>query len=174
MVQKVLVVDATTSLASELTPNTTSAGVGDAGKLVALNASGVLDSTLLPPGLGVTTKVFPATEALAAGALVNIFSSSGTPSVRNANGTNATKPAHAIVLSAVTSGANATVYYGPALVTGLSGLTIGATHYLGTTAGTITATAPSATGNLMQPVGIADSTTELAFEVTPNGGVIRG
>jgi hypothetical protein len=172
--QKVLVVDPTTSFDKELTPNTTSAGATDAGKLIALNGSGVLDSTLLPPGLGITSKTFPASEALAAGALVNIWSSSGTPSIRNANATDATKPAHGVVLAAVASAGTATVYYGPVLVTGLSGLTIGAPVYLGSTAGTATSTAPTATGSYLQTVGVADSATELAFETNTYGGVIRG
>jgi hypothetical protein len=172
--QKVLVVDPTTSFDKELTPNTTSAGATDAGKLIALNGSGVLDSTLFPPGLGITAKTFPASEALAAGALVNIWSNAGVPSVRNANATDATKPAVGVVLAAYASGATATIYYGPVLVAGLSGLTVGAVHFLGITAGTVTATAPSATGNYMQAVGVADSATELAFETSPGGGVIRG
>ena len=172
--QKILIVDPTTGFEKELTPNIVSAGVSDAGKVIALNTSGVLDTTLFPAGIGQTSKVFPASEALAAGALVNIYSNAGVPNVRNANGTDATKPAHGIVIAAVASLANATVYYGPTLVAGLSGLTIGATHYLGLTAGTVTPTQPTATGNLAQPVGIADSATELAFSTSPNSGIIRG
>ena len=171
-VQKILIIDPATSLDAELTPNTTSAGAADAGKIPALNASGVIDITMLPPGVGAATQTFPATEALAAGALVNIWSSGGTPSVRNANATDATKPCNGIVLSAYASAATATVYFPTALVTGLSGLTIGGRVYLGTTAGVATSTPPSATGNLMQPVGTAVSATELAFELF--SGTIRG
>ena len=92
-VQQVFVRDATTNLPKELTPNTTSAGAADAGKLVALNGSGVLDSTLFPAGTGMASQVFPTSENLAAAALVNVYNNSGTPTARNANATDAAKPA---------------------------------------------------------------------------------
>lgn len=160
--QKVLVLDPTTNFAKELTPNTTSAGAGDAGKVIALNSAGVLDSTLFPPGIGQQSMTFPATENIAASAAVNIFVNSGTWSMRNANATDATKPAHGFVTAAVTSGATGTVYFDGQLLSGLSGLTPG-NAYLGTTAGQITSTAPSGAGNLVQSVGFAVSATEIIF-----------
>jgi len=44
-------------------------------------------------------------------------------------------------------------------ITGLTGLTVGEAHFLSTTAGTISATAPVADGDIIKPVLIADSTT---------------
>lgn len=170
--QKVLVLDPTTNLPIENTPNTTSAGAGDAGKLVALNGSGVLDSTLLPAGIGSASQIFPTSETLSAGALVNIFDSSGTATARNANATDATKPAMGFVLAGTTSPANATVYFPGQVVTGLTGLTTGARVYLGTTAGTVTTTAPSSAGNLIMLVGYALSTTSFIFNPAP--GIIKG
>jgi hypothetical protein len=161
--QKVLVLDSTTNFPKELTPNTTSAGAADAGKVVALNSAGVLDSTLFPAGIGQASLTMLASEALAAGAAVNIFSNSGTPNVRNANATDATKPAIGFVNAAVSSGGTATIYFDGQLLSGLSGLTVGAPVYLGTTAGQITSTAPSASGNLVQQCGYAVSTTEIIF-----------
>lgn len=171
--QKVLVLDPTTNLPKELTPNTTSAGAADAGKLPALNASGVFDSTLLPPGIGEASQTFPTSEALAAGALVNIFDSTGTPTARNANATDATKPAQGFVLAATTSPADATVYFPGQVVSGVSGLTTGAAVYLSAaTSGAVTSTAPAAAGNLIQQVGSALSPTSFVFQ--PLLPVIKG
>ena len=172
-VQKVLVVDPSTSFAIENTPNTTSSGSGDAGKLVALNPSGVLDGTLLPPGIGGASQVFPTSEALSAGALVNIVDVSTVPTARNANATDVTKPAMGFVLAATTSPSNATVYFPGQVVTGVSGLTTGASVYLSAaTSGAVTSTAPATAGNLIQQVGTALSPTSFIFQ--PLLPIIRG
>lgn len=170
--QKVLVLDSTTNLAIENTPNTTSAGSGDAGKLVALNASGVLDNTLFPAGTGSASQIFPTSETLAAGALVDIVDVATIPTARNANATDATKPAIGFVLAGTTSPSNATVYFPGQVVTGLTGLITGARVYLGTSAGTVTTTAPSTAGNLIMLVGYALSTTSFLFNPAP--GIIKG
>lgn len=171
--QKVLVTDPATNFPKELTPNTTSSGAADAGKLVALNASGVFDSTLLPPGIGSASQVFPTSEALAAGALVNIADVSGTPTARNANATDATKAAQGFVLAATASPDAATVYFPGQLVTGVSGLTTGAAVYLSAaTSGGVTPTAPAAAGNLIQQVGWALSPTSFVFD--PLLPIIKG
>lgn len=170
--QKVLVLDPTTSLPIENTPNTTSAGGSDAGKLVALNGSGVLDTTLLPAGIGSASQIFPTSETLAAGALVNIVDVSTVPTARNANATDATKPAMGFVLAGTTSPANATVYFPGQVVTGLTGLTTGSRVYLSTTSGAVSTTAPSTAGNLIMLVGYALSTTSFIFNPAP--GIIKG
>jgi hypothetical protein len=51
------------------------------------------------------------------------------------------------------------------LVTGLVGLTAGATYYLSETPGQPTSTAPSAAGTWVVPIGIATSTTDLLVNV---------
>jgi hypothetical protein len=89
--------------------NAASAGAADAGKLVKLDAGGKIDPTQMPAGIGAETRVMVASEALAAGDLVNIHSSSGAK-VRKADATSAGKEAHGFVLGAVANGANATVY----------------------------------------------------------------
>lgn len=139
-----------------------SAGAGDAGKIVALDASGKLDTSMMPVGIAADTALIQASENLAAGDLVNIWSSSGSFRVRKADATSAGKKAHGFVLSAVTSGANATVYF-EGSNTGVTGLTPG-TQFLSTTAGVATATAPSGTGNVVQQVGVSASATVLNFE----------
>ncbi len=141
--------DPTTQLPKEIAASQTSGGAGSAGQIVALNASGVLDSTLFPAGFGEASITAPASEALAAGAMVNLWSNAGVLNVRNANATDATKPVSGFVTAAFSSSATATVYFFGQIVTGVSGLTIGAPVYLATTAGVVTPTAPSASGNLV-------------------------
>lgn len=103
-----------------------------------------------------------ASEALSAGNLINVHASSGAK-IRKANATATGKRADGFILAAIANGASGRAYLGPGLITGLSSLTPGAIYYLDTTGGGITATAPSAAGNVVQEVGIALSATELLF-----------
>jgi hypothetical protein len=109
-----------------------------------------------------------ASETITAPALVNIWNSSGAK-VRNANASTAGKEAHGFILTTVSSGGTATVYTSGD-VTGLSSLTPGE-QYLATSAGGVTATAPSSTGQIVQRVGFAHSSTVMTFE--PGDPVIR-
>lgn len=147
---------------AEATGVDTSTGSGDAGKLVHLNASGRLDDTMMPVGIGADTSVIVASEALAAGDRVNVWNDAGTAKVRKADATAAGKEAHGFVQASVSSGANATVYF-EGTITGLSGLTPGV-HYLSTTPGESSHTAPSTAGNVVQRVGVATSATTINFE----------
>lgn len=140
---------------------TSSAGAGDSGKVVALDGSGKIDNTMMPTGVGADTVVVQASENLAAGDLVNIYNSSGAK-CRKADATSAGKRAHGFVLASVTSGQNATIYC-EGSNTGVSGLTPGE-QFLSTSAGLSTSTAPSSTGNVVQRVGFASSATNLNFQ----------
>ena len=148
---------------SELEALVTSAGAGDAGKIPALDATGKLDNSFMPVGIGADSKILPASENLAAGDLVNVWNDSGTAKARKADATTAGKEANGFVLSAVTLGNNATVYF-DGTDTQLSSLTPGVVYYLATTAGGVTDTPPSGSGNVLQRVGRALSATELTFE----------
>ena len=89
----------------------TSAGAGDAGKLVALDGSGLLSTTVIPSISSSIT--ITASENLAQGDWVNIWNSGGNLRVRKADATlsgGAVKLAHGFVLTAVTSGNPAAVY----------------------------------------------------------------
>jgi hypothetical protein len=141
-----------------------SAGAGDAGRVVGLDNTGRIDSSMMPVGIGAETKIIQASENLAAGDYVNVHNSSGAR-VRKADAAAAGKPAHGFVLSAVTSGNNATVYT-DGINTQVSGMTPGEV-YLSTTAGLGTGTAPSAAGNVVQRIGTAVSATEVVFEYAP-------
>lgn len=151
-----------------------SAGAGDEGKIVALNTSGYIDTTMLDPAALAETQVAPASENLAAGDLVDIWDDAGTLKVRKADASAASagKKADGFVKAAVTAPANATVYF-DGEISGLTGLTLGAEYFLSdSTPGGITATPVTTAGNLLQSVGVAKSATTLSFE--PGEGVIRG
>lgn len=167
---------------------TTSAGAADAGKLAALNASGVLDDTILnatvssapnklakldgsgkldptvmPTGIGADTAAITASEALAAGDLVNIYNNAGTANVRKADASTTGKEAHGFVLAAVSSGATATVYF-EGTNTQLTGMTPGVQFLSATTPGRTAAVAPTGTGRIVQRVGFAVSATNMNFD----------
>lgn len=146
---------------TEVISNQSSAGAGDAGKIVALDASGRIDNSMMPVGIGADTSSITASEALAAGDLVNIWNSTGAK-VRKADATTSGKEAHGFVLAAVSNGASATVYF-EGTNTAVTGLTPGV-QYLSTTAGLATATAPSGSGNVVQRVGFATDAAALNFQ----------
>lgn len=141
----------------------TSAGAGDASKIIKTDSGGKLDNSFLPTGVGAETKTLASFENLAAGDWVNIFDDSGTVKARKADATTSGKEANGFVLAAVTAPANAEVYL-EGTNNQLSGLTIGARHFLSTTAGAGTTTAPSTTGNTIQILGVSLSATEISFE----------
>jgi len=139
----------------------TSAGVGNAGQIIALDATGKLDNSVLPTGIGADTAIVAASEGLAAGDFVNIHNSSGAK-VRKADATTAGKEAHGFVLQSVISGANATVYF-EGTNTQVTGAT-GGLVFLSTTAGGFSSSAPTASGNIVQKIGVAVSATAINFE----------
>ena len=146
---------------TEVAATVTSAGAGSDGDLVALDSSGRLDNSVMPVGIGTDTKTIAASEALAAGDWVNVWNSTGAK-VRKADATTAGKEAHGFVLSAVVSGNPATVYF-EGTNTQVTGQTPGPV-YLQTTAGAGGATIPSASGNVVQQIGVAVSATAVNFE----------
>ena len=146
---------------TEIAATVTSSGAASDGDLVALDSSGRLDNSVMPVGIGTDTKSIPASEALAAGDWVNVWNSTGAK-VRKADATTAGKEAHGFVLAAVSSGANALVYF-EGTNTQVSGQTPGPV-FLQTAAGTGGATIPSASGNVVQNLGVALSATDVNFE----------
>ena len=141
-----------------------SAGAGDAGKIVALDAAGRIANNMMPVGIGADTQTITASEALSAGDLVNVWDDSGAK-VRKADATIAGKEAHGYVLSAVANAAPAEVYF-EGTNTAVTGLTPGV-QFLTTTAGVSGSTAPSGAGNVVQRVGFATSATTLNFHSQP-------
>ena len=139
-----------------------STGVAEAGKIPALNSQGVLDETLLPPGIGADVFVIPASENLAAGDFVNIYNSGGAK-CRKADASTAGKHAHGFVLTGVTSGNNATVYF-EGTNNQVTGATPGDVYLSGTTPGGFTSIPPSGAGKVVPRLGIATSATSINAE----------
>lgn len=146
---------------------TQSTGTANAGDGVGLDASGKLDSSVMPVGIGANTTIAPASEALASGDWVNFWMNNGTFSVRKADAAGGYgKKIDGFVLSAVANGQNATVFKAGDN-TALSGLTPGSIYYLSaTTPGGMTTTPPTATGQLWQPTGKAVSATAISYQRT--------
>lgn len=163
MIGTFLTWDAVAKRVKRLTAIASSAGVGDADKIIKLDGSGKLDESFLPTGVGADVENRVASENLNAGDFVTYWDDTGTPSVRKADATVVGKEADGFVLDAVTAGQQAAVYH-EGTNNSLTGLAIAARYYLDTTAGLATTTPPSAAGNVVQYLGKAISTTELVFE----------
>lgn len=143
-----------------------STGAPDADKLVRLGGDGRLNKSVLPLGAGDDAISMPASENLAGGDFVNVWSDAGVPSARKADATAAGKEADGFVLDAVAAGQPATVFF-EGRNSGLSSLTVGARYYLSaTTPGAAVTVPPAAPGNVVQFLGRATTPTSLAFEAT--------
>ena len=163
MSDKFLDINNSTGRERERTPIATSAGAGDAGKIAITGSDGKFDPSLIP-GTSVLNMV--AFEALSANDAVTIFNDSGTGKMRKANAATGLE-AHGFVPSAVSAAASGRVVLDDEILAGFVGLTIGSTYFLSdTTAGAITATAPTTSGYLLQRLGVARSATELAIDIS--------
>ncbi len=138
-------------------------GAANAYQVPALGPTGQLDPNMMPTGVGADTASLPATEALAAGAWVNVWVNGGVTSVRNADSSATGKTANGFVLSAVASGATALVYF-TGLNTGLSGLTPGVLYFLGSVGAAVTSP-PTAVGSVTQQVGLAINATTIQSNI---------
>lgn len=155
---------------TEVVSSQSSAGVGDAGKIIALDSTGRIDTTMMPIGSGTETDLVVCSENLSSGDFVN-YHLSTTLKCRKADGSTTGKQADGFVLAAYTSGETATVYRISQSNTALTGMTIGAKQYLSvTTPGGHQETVPSGTGQTLHMLGIAKSATELIF--APNDPIV--
>jgi len=135
-------------------------GVGNADRHPVLNASGLLDATMFPAGIGQDIIVVPASEALAAGNQINLWVNAGVTNARKADASTVGKPSNGFVLAAVSSGANATVYRS-GQDTAVTGLTIGDAWLSATVPGGVQSTPPTGSGQTVQKVGFAVTATLL-------------
>jgi len=152
-------------LLQEVEATAESAGAANAGELVALDADGRLDESMMPVGIAADITSAVASEALSAGNYVNLYNASGTLKARKADATDATKPAHGFVADGFDQDATASVY-SDGTNANVSGKTIGAKQFLSTTPGATTEAAPSASGNIVQSLGVAKSATEIVTEIS--------
>jgi hypothetical protein len=141
----------------------TSAGVAAAGKTPILDGTGRLDQSTMPVGIVPETGSIVASEALADGDFVNVWNNAGVPNVRKADASVSGKEAHGYVLAAVASAGTALVYF-EGSNNHLTGLTAGPRYLSATTPGSTTGTAPTGSGQIVQQVGIAFSATALTFD----------
>jgi hypothetical protein len=156
----------------ELAAIVVSDGAANDGDLAALNAQGKLDASVLPIGIGSDTQSAIASEAIAAGQLVNFWNNAGTTNARlaDASAASASRIAHGYATAAVASLASGS-FSKEGTVTGVAGLTIGAPVFLAAVAGGVTPTAITASGHSLQFVGVATSATTFDFE--PDTPIIR-
>jgi len=143
-----------------------SAGAGDAGKIVGLDSSGKISQTMMPTGVGPDSEDIVASEALNAGDFVNIFDSgSGVRKMRKADATAAGKEADGFVKAAVANAATGTCFF-EGTNDQLTGLTVGARYYLDKTTpgGVISDVSAYVAGNISMYIGKALSTTKVSFE----------
>lgn len=145
----------------EVEATVTSAGAGDAGKIVGLNASGLIDDTCLPTSSSTT---MTASENIVAGDLINIWNSSGVK-IRKADAS-AGIQADGYALEAISTSASGAVNLGNGNNTFVSGLTVGARYFLDD-AGGVTTTAPTGSGDIVQYIGVAKATDQLVVNLGP-------
>ncbi len=154
--------DVATGLNTQKRAADVSTGASDAGRVVALNANGEIDSSMLPE---VGSVAVVAAGDLDAWDVVEIFDNAGTPNARKASAAAGTpRPGQAFTKTAILDAATGKVYFDGTLA-GQTGLTAGQRVYLSdTTPGHITTTPVSGTGKLHQFLGRAISATEVEFE----------
>lgn len=161
---------------TEVEAKNSSAGVADAGRVVALDGAGLINVNMMPTGVAPDTAALPTSEALAAGDYVNIFDDVGVAKVRKADAStaNAAKRAHGFVTTAFALAATATIYF-EGRNTALTGLVAGTTYVLShTVPGGVTALASATTtaGHSLQVLGEAYGTTAMNVEI--DAPIIRG
>lgn len=151
---------------SEVVATVVSAGAANAGQLVATDNNGKVDISVLPAGVGADTATMTASEAITAGAFVNVWSNAGVGSVRNADasaGANGGKPADGFVLVAAAASASVLVYFG-GVNSAVTGQVPGPVFLSPTTPGGAVATGATAAGQTFQQLGTALSATAIQFE----------
>jgi hypothetical protein len=141
------------------TTATTVGGASYTGQIPALDpTTGLLALTMMPTGIGPDTDTSGTcgATALTAGMYVNFYDATGVKSVRPADNTDVTKPAHGFVLAGFTVGNTVTVYMGGLNnlipVGGFVAADVGKTLYL-STAGGVTITRPTVAAHLDQELG---------------------
>jgi len=139
-------------------------GVSYAGQIPALDATtGLLALSMMPTGIGpdLDTSGICGASALTAGMYINIYNNAGVKTIRPADNTDNTKPAHGFVISGFTVGQTVMVYLPGAANTVIPvgsyvAADVGKPIYLATS-GATTLTRPSTTGNLDQQLGVVDN-----------------
>lgn len=158
MADTFLTISSSTNAEAEITPISTSAGSGSAGKIFVTDGNGKVDNSFL---YAYSETTLTAGESITGPALTYITS---TGTVKNADNTSMVKAAQGFCPNSIANTATGLYNAGPGTLGGFTGLTQGAPYFLSTVGG-ITATPPAAgSGNVYQMVGYALNATTLQFE----------
>lgn len=151
-----------TGRVTEVQPVASSAGAGDAGKMIQLDSNGLLDSSLMPSGIGADQKSGTSNGTITIRDLCYV-ETAGT--IARASAAAAGNQCIGWATSSVAT-ANPVIIQLEGKISGLSGLTPGARYFLSdvTPGGLLIAPGPTGAGKLAQYVGTAVSATELDFE----------
>lgn len=130
-------------------------GTLNAGSIPALDANGRLTADMMPSGFGADADTLTASEALAAGAFVNVYDAgSGAFKVRNAVATGIGYEAHGYVLTAVAANGTASVMFDDNN-SAVTAATPGPVYLSKDVPGGFTATSPTGAGVISQRLGVA-------------------
>lgn len=142
----------------------TSAGAGDAGKIIKLNASGQIDSTMLG-----SASAAVASEAIQAGDLVYIYNDSGTGKLALADASAANGAKRAMYMATSAGNIGDSVSYVPTGSVTRTSHGYGAPgtqlYLSGATPGDCTATAPTTATYLVQAVAVVRDENTLDFNL---------
>jgi hypothetical protein len=140
-------------------------GAGQENLIPALDATGKLDTTMMPTGIGADTASILCNGALAAGDFVNIYDNAAVVTCRLADASALGTRAHGFVMATHLDATMATVYFeGTNDGAGVTGM-VGGDVFLAETAGDATTTAPTTTGSIVQKLGVAISGTSINVEI---------
>jgi len=156
--------NSTTGLFTEVASTQTSAGVGDAAKIPALDATGRLAASMMPVGIAAERVTVTAASALSQWDLVNIYDDTGTLKARKADAGTNKYAVHGFCPDAIPSGTGEVQFEGVITTTGL---TPGGRIFASETPGGWTQTAVTGAGKMHQDIGFAVSTTAFFLQATP-------
>lgn len=146
------------------TATSVSTGLTDAGKVMCTNSEGVLDTSMLPKGIGLDVYSAITSVDLTANQLVTIYNNAGVSTVKLADATTVGCEAIGYVKEAYAIGDMAMVYIEGEL--DLVGATLNTDYFLSNTVvGGITTTAPTSTGSFIQRVGRCYDIGKIRFEM---------
>ena len=140
-----------------------STGLTDAGKVMCTNSEGVLDTSMLPKGIGLDVYSAITSVALTPYQMVNIYNNAGVPTVKLAQANAVGTEAIGYVKDTYAIGDTALVYIEGEF--NMSGATVNTNYFLSdTVAGEITSTAPTSGGTFIQRVGRCYDIGKVRFE----------
>jgi hypothetical protein len=140
-----------------------SAGIADADKAVVTDATGRIDMTFLPDGIGDDAVMYTASENLGSGDLINIWDDAGTFKVRKADAAVSGKVCQGFVKSSAVANSSVKVFFDGS-ISGLTGITSGTYFLSDTTPGRAVNSPPTDSGSIIQKVGFGLNSTTISFE----------